>query len=105
MGYVRKTAGIAMTVIAFALVPAMMPVAANARSAKYAHPAAPPPPPSIGYYGEFPVELGRDIDHEGRLHRVFAVGEGIQDLVGPVGLSGSLVLFQAGEEAGVTPQL
>jgi len=57
MGYVRKTAGIAITAIAFAFVPAMMPVDANARSAKYTHPAAPPPPPSIGYYGEFPVEL------------------------------------------------
>ena len=56
MGYVKKAAGIAITAIAFAFVPAMMPVDANARGAKHFHPVA-PPPPSIGYYGEFPIEL------------------------------------------------
>ena len=54
MGYVKKAAGIAMTVIAFAST--MTPMNANARSAKLSHPAA-APPPSIGYYGEFPIEL------------------------------------------------
>ena len=46
-----------MTVLAFALASMMMPADANARSAKHSRPVAPPPPPSIGYYGQFPIEL------------------------------------------------
>src|SRR3989442_93622 len=46
-----------------------------------------------------------DINHEGRLHRVFAVGEGVQDFERPVGLAGRPVLREAGEVAGVAAQL
>src|SRR3989442_1540015 len=46
-----------------------------------------------------------DVDHEGRLHRVFAVGEGVDDLERPVGLAGRPVLREPGEVAGVTAQL
>ena len=56
MGYVKKAARIAMTAIAFALASTMMPMETNARSTKHSHPVA-PPPPSIGYYGYFPIEL------------------------------------------------
>ena len=56
MGYVKRTTAIATTVIAFAFASTLMPMQANARSAKHSPPAA-PPPPSIGYYGEFPIEL------------------------------------------------
>src|SRR2546425_7021279 len=46
-----------------------------------------------------------DINHEGRLHRVFAVGEGVQDFERPVGLARRPVLREAGEVAGVAAQL
>src|SRR5438132_11927956 len=46
-----------------------------------------------------------DVDHEGRLHRVFAVGEGVDDLERPVGLAGRPVLREPGEVAGVTAEL
>src|SRR5438552_5121942 len=47
----------------------------------------------------------RDINHEGRLHRVFAVGEGVQDFERPVGLARRPVLREAREVAGVAAQL
>src|SRR5438128_4543279 len=46
-----------------------------------------------------------DINHEGRLHRVFAVGEGVQDFERPVGLARRPVLREAGEVTGVAAQL
>src|SRR2546425_404297 len=46
-----------------------------------------------------------DINHEGRLHRVFAVGEGVQDFERPVGLARRPVLREAREVAGVAAQL
>src|SRR2546422_6232928 len=46
-----------------------------------------------------------DVDHEGRLHRVFAVGEGVDDLERPVGLAGRPVLREPGEVAGVSAEL
>ena len=52
----KNAAAIAIAATALSFASTMMPVDANARSAKSSH-AAVPPPPSIGYYGEFPVEL------------------------------------------------
>lgn len=52
---VKTPAVVAAIAVAFAIV-AATPGNANARSAKHFHPVA-PPPPSIGYYGEFPIEL------------------------------------------------
>ena len=52
----KKAAAIAIAATALAFASTLMPIDANARSAKHFHPVA-PPPPSIGYYGEFPVEL------------------------------------------------
>src|SRR2546425_1005824 len=50
------------------------------------------------------LERVGDVDDEGRLHRVFAVGEGVEDLERPVGLAGRPVLREAGEVAGVAAQ-
>jgi hypothetical protein len=55
--------------------------------------------------GQLPFELGGDINHERRFHRVFTVGEGVQDLVRAVRLARSIVLGQAGEKAGISAQL
>jgi len=52
-----KRPAAALTVALGLAIAAAVPGSANARGAKHAHPVAPPPPPGIGYYGEFPVQL------------------------------------------------
>jgi len=48
---------VAVTMAVGLAIVAAMPGYVNARTVRHAHPVAPPPPPGIGYYGYFPVEL------------------------------------------------
>src|SRR5438477_3475068 len=51
------------------------------------------------------VEGRRDIHHECRFHRVFAIRERIQNLKGAVGVPRPAVFGEAGQVTGVAPQL
>src|SRR6188768_3719906 len=49
----------------------------------------------------FPCELRRDVHDERRLYGVFAVGEGVENLVRPMGLARGGVACKSCEEAGI----
>jgi hypothetical protein len=51
-----------------------------------------------------PLELVADVDHEGGLDRVFAIGEGVQQLEGTKRGSAGGVLREPGEKAGIPRQ-